>query len=59
MDLEASLDHLGTAFYKVVPTETSAKAPFSEDEIFESADIESELPGETHAVHTFHPASTL
>ncbi len=59
MDLEASLDHLGTAFYKVMPTETTAIVPGSEDEIFESADIESELPGETHAVHTFHPASTL
>jgi len=59
MDLEASLDHLGTAFYKVMPTESSALAPGAEDEIFESADIESELPRETHAVHTFHPASTL
>jgi hypothetical protein len=59
MDLEASLDHLGTAFYKVMPTESSAMAPGAEDAIFESADIESELPRETHAVHTFHPASTL
>jgi hypothetical protein len=59
MDLEASLDHLGTAFYKVLPTATTAAAPSTEDEIFDSADIESEYPGETQAGHTFHPASTL
>lgn len=59
MDLEATLDHLGTAFYKVMPTESSAMAPGTDDDIFESADIESEHPSETHAVHAFHPASTL
>ncbi|MCK5363186.1 MAG: hypothetical protein KAR22_09470, partial [Gammaproteobacteria bacterium] len=61
MDLDASLDHLGTAFYKVLPTATTAVAPANGDEIFdfESADVESEHPGETQAGHSFHPASTL
>jgi S1-C subfamily serine protease len=59
MDLEASLDHLGTAFYKVVPTAATAAAPATGDEIFESADLESEQPSETQAGHTFHPASAL
>jgi hypothetical protein len=59
MDLEASLDHLGTAFYKVVPTATTAATPATGDEVFDSADIESEYPSEIQAGHTFHPASTL
>jgi len=59
MDLEASLDHLGTAFYKVVPSVTSAATPDSESENFESADVESEYSGETQAGHSFHPTSTL
>jgi serine protease Do len=61
MDLDASLDHLGTAFYKVLPTATTAVAPANGDEMFdfESADVESEHPGETQAGHSFHPASTL
>jgi hypothetical protein len=60
MDLEASLDHLGTAFYKVVPTATTAATPATGDEIFdfESADVESEYPGETQAGHTFHPTGS-
>jgi hypothetical protein len=56
MDLEASLDHLGTAFYKVVPRVTAAVAPGDDDEIFESADVESEHPGELQAGHSVHPA---
>jgi S1-C subfamily serine protease len=59
MDLEASLDHLGTAFYKVEPRVTAAAAPGSDNEIFESADIETESSGETQAGHRFHPARTL
>jgi S1-C subfamily serine protease len=59
MDLEASLDHLGTAFYKVVPRVTAAVAPGDDDEIFESADVESEHPGELQAGHSVHPARTL
>ena len=59
MDLEASLDHLGTAFYKVVPRVTAAATPGGEDEIFESADVESEHPGELQAGHSVHPARAL
>jgi S1-C subfamily serine protease len=56
MDLDASLDHLGTAFYKVVPTVTSATTPGAEDNPFESVDVEAEHTGETQAGHTVNPA---
>ncbi len=60
MDLEASLDHLGTAFYKVVPTETTAVVPAAEGETFEPVDVESEYLGETQASHHIvNPASSL
>jgi hypothetical protein len=59
MDLETSLDHLGTAFYKVEPRVTAAAVPASENEVFESADIETEPPSETQAGHRVHPARTL
>jgi S1-C subfamily serine protease len=59
MDLEASLDHLGTAFYKVVPRVTAAAAPADEQEVFESADVETEQPSETQAGHRIHPTSAL
>jgi S1-C subfamily serine protease len=55
MDLEASLDHLGTAFYKVTPELTAAAAPATEDHAFEAVDAEVEPPSETHAGHRFHP----
>ncbi len=56
MDLETSLDHLGTAFYKIVPAVTSATSPGSDENPFNSADIESEHPGGIQAGHTFNPA---
>ncbi len=60
MDLETSLDYLGTAFYKVVPTATTAAAPSAEGEAFGSADVESEFSGEIQASNqTVNPASTL
>jgi S1-C subfamily serine protease len=59
MDLEASLDHLGTAFYKVVPRATAAVFPEDEDETFESADVDSPHPGEMQAGHSVHPARAL
>ena len=59
MDLETPLDHLGTAFYKVVPTVAKAVAPGSDDESFDWADVESEYPAETRASHSVHPAHTL
>jgi len=59
MDLEASLDHLGTAFYKVVPGVTAAALPGGENEFFESADVESEHSGEMQAGHSIHPARAL
>jgi hypothetical protein len=59
MDLEASLDHLGTAFYKVVPGVTAAVLPGDENEFFESADVESEHSGEMQAGHSVHPARAL
>jgi len=59
MDLEASLDHLGTAFYKVVPRVTAAAVPGDDDEIFESVDVESEQSGEMQARHSVHPARAL
>ena len=59
MDLEASLDHLGTAFYKVVPEVTAAALPSDETEGFESADIEPEQPNETQAGHRVHPTGSL
>ena len=59
MDLEASLDHLGTAFYKVVPRVTAGTVPGDDDEFFESADIESEQSGEMQARHSVHPARAL
>jgi S1-C subfamily serine protease len=59
MDLEASLDHLGTAFYKVVPSVTSAATPGVGDNPFESADVEAEHSGETQAGHTVNPARAL
>ena len=55
MDLDASLDHLGTAFYKVVPQATAAVVP-DDDETFESADVDSRRPGEMQAGHWVHPA---
>lgn len=57
MDLEASLDHLGTAFYKVMPSVTAAEIPGGEHEVFDWADVEAEQAGETQPVHTFNPAS--
>jgi S1-C subfamily serine protease len=59
MDLEADLDHLGTAFYKVVPEVTAAGSPDGKGEVFESADIKPDQPHETHAGHRFHPARAL
>ncbi len=59
MDLEASLDHLGTAFYKVMPSVTSADVPSAHDDFFESADVESEHPDELQAGHTIKPTSSL
>ena len=59
MDLEASLDHLGTAFYKVVPRATAAVFPEDEDETFESADVDSPHPSEMQAGHSVHPARAL
>ncbi len=59
MDLEASLDHLGTAFYKVVPTVSTASTPDRDENPFESADAEPENPGETQAGHSVHPAHAL
>jgi S1-C subfamily serine protease len=59
MDLEAALDHLGTAFYKVVPRATAAVFPEDEDETFESADVDSPHPGEMQAGHSVHPARAL
>jgi len=59
MDLDASLDHLGTAFYKVMPEVTAAVVPSDETEVFESADIEPDQPTETQAGHRVHPTSSL
>jgi hypothetical protein len=56
MDLETSLDHLGTAIYTVIPRETTASAPYALDNPFESVDVESEHSGETQAGHTLNPA---
>jgi S1-C subfamily serine protease len=59
MDLETTLDYLGTAFYKVVPTQTTAATPGAEDQTFDWADAESEYSGETQASHTVNPARAL
>ena len=59
MDLETTLDYLGTAFYKVVPTETTAAVPGAEDQTFEWADAESEFSSETQASHMVNPARAL
>jgi S1-C subfamily serine protease len=56
MDLEADLNHLGTAFYKVVPRVTAAVVPGDDDEFFEPADVEPEHPGQMQAGHSVHPA---
>ena len=58
MDLETSLDHLGTAFYKVVPSRTAASDPVVEDNPFGSADLETEK-GDTQAGHSVNPAHAL
>jgi S1-C subfamily serine protease len=56
MDLETTLDHLGTAFYKVVPSVSSAVSPSIDDNPFGSADVEAEHTGETQAGYTVNPA---
>jgi catechol 2,3-dioxygenase-like lactoylglutathione lyase family enzyme len=59
MDLDANLDHLGTAFYKVVPEVTAAALPDGESGVIESADMKPQQPTETQAAHRFHPARAL
>jgi S1-C subfamily serine protease len=60
MDLEASLQHLDTAFFKVLPAVAAAADPSGgEDEFWEASDDSNLKPNERQAKHEFRPAHTL
>jgi hypothetical protein len=52
MDLEASLDHLGTVFYKIVPAVSTAAAPDAEDQSFDAADLDASDPSQRQSSST-------